>query len=522
MAPQSQRHKDLMIELDRRWSRVEQDKQRIWQRYDDIYRLVMPNRHRQNDFDGHSDTLDEMMDSTALIALQDFASDMLSGFTPPFTDEWIKFEPSKQLTLDAGQKRVFAAALEDYKSKLWAAIQESNFSEAVREAYKDLAVGTAVLMITDRHPAMPLVCEAIPVSDVWLDRGPGGEIDGVFRKFKPRAEHIPVMFPGAVAPKGVSPETPIEVREGTWRDWSDPGVIKHKYVIAAGGDVLLESSYEGDGACPFIVTRWDTDSTTAWGTGPLWTALPDIKTLNDAVDTLLRVGKHAVNPPTLYDDDGIIDVSDGVEAGTWIPRAPGSKVDALEPMGAFDFGFLQADKLKDSIKRALFQDRPEQRGLTPPTATQWLDQAQDLARRMGAPAGTLVRRWQIPIIKRFAYLLAKRGEVPEVKFGKGAMVELRPTSALVMSQDQEKAMRARQFAQEIAALSGQLFPMIFNVQQYADVQARHANIADLGLIRSPQEQQAMMQQGMQMAQQVQQGQQGGGNGGAQGGGQPPM
>lgn len=488
-------------ELGERFVRAQADKTRIWGRYEDVYRFVMPFRHVQHG-NQPSDSLDEIYDSTALNALADFSSDLLNAFTPPFTDEWIKLAPSKSLRLDGAQSRQLEAAIADFKSRLWQEISRSNLTEAVRECYKDLAAGTAALLITSPHSVEPIRCECIPVTDLWLERGPGGTISGKFRKFKPKVGHIPAMWPKAKIGAGIpkAPDVEIEVTEGMWRLYDKPGTERTRYVVAAGQEVLIDETYEGEGSCPLIVTRWDTDPTTAWGTGPLLSAMPDIKTLNKSVEMVLRNADKAIDPPTLYPDDGVIDVSQGVGPGDWIPTAPGSEVQQLEPQGRFDLGFLLADRLADAIKRALFQNRPEQRGLTPPTATQWLDMAQDLARRMGAPAGSLVTGWQFEIIRRFVYLAMERDPAfPRVKLD-GSVVVLVPTSPLVASQEQEQLARAWDIAGKVAQLAGpEQAALLVNYQALAEFAARVNGLEGVKLIRSQEEIQAMMQQAAQVA-----------------------
>lgn len=488
-------NKALLKDFNERFSRAQNDKSKVKPRHDDIYRLTMPHRHVQ---DGVSpqDSLDEIFDSTAINALADFASDMLNAFTPPFTSEWVKIEPSGMLQLDPAEERILEEQIAAYRRGLWQAIAESNLSQAARECYRDLAVGTMAMLIQDVHPSQPIECTCVPVSDLYLDRGPGGRIDGRFRKFKVRASLVPIMWPGAELPASLAgKETEIDVTEGMWRDWKDRGTERWKFALVAGSNVLLSDDYEGEGSCPLIVCPWDVDATTAWGFGPLWNALPDIKTVNKAVELVLRNADKAVDPPFFYDDDGVIDLSQGIAAGDAIPKAPGSKVEALKTEARFDVGYLQVEKLQHAIKRALFQDKPEQMGLTPPTATQWLDQARETSRRMGAPAGTIVTDWQFAIIRRFAYLLAKRGTLPKVKLGgHQGLVKLTPTSALIRSGEQEKGQRLRAVTAEVAQMFPQHALVILDAATYANTRAKQEDVSDTGVFRTPEQVQQMVQQ----------------------------
>lgn len=502
--PASEAQKALLKDFGERFSRAQADKSKVKLRHDDIYRLVMPHRHRQ-DGTAPGDTLDEIFDSTAIDATADFASDILNAFTPPFTDEWVKLTPSETLRLDAADRSLLAQQVAAYKSVLWQAISESNLAKAARECYRDLAVGTMAMLIQDVHPSLPIECTCVPVSDLYLDRGPGGVTDGRFRKFRVRASLVPVMWPGATLPPSLAnSEAEIDVTEGMWRDWKDRGTERWKFAVVTGGEVLLDADYRGEGSCPMIVCPWDIDGSTAWGFGPLYNALPDIKTVNKLVELVLRNADRAIDPVTTYTDDGVIDISQGVAAGDWIPVAPGSEVKALETHARFDVGYLQVEKLQHQIKRALFQDKPEQLGRTPPTATQWLDQARETSRRMGAPAGGLVTDWQFAIIRRFAFLLAARGTLPAVKFGgHDGPVRLTPTSALVRSGKQEKAQRLVAVASNLTQILGPQQAMaVIDGSKLGMVLAEAEGVDDLGVIRTPEQVQQMVQQAMAVAQQA--------------------
>jgi len=439
---------ELLKEARRRKQRALTDKQRFTPRINDIYRLVMPHR-TQVDGTQPADVVDDIFDSTAPQALKDFTSDMLHTFTPISAD-WVSMKAAPEAVRNGLNERDLNAAVAEYQEFLFAEINRSNFHAAAREAYADLAIGTAALLIQDVHPARPIRCEAVPITQLIIERGPGGVIDGRFWTYKLRVDLIKPTWPQAKLSDQLKAEIrdktdrEVEITQCLWRDWKNVGTETWRYIVHTESEVLVNATFTGAGSCPLIVARWDVDSTTAWGTGPLYDALPDIKTVNKAVELVLKAGDKAIDPPTRYDDDGVIDPSRGIVPGTWIPSMPGSKIEPIESATRFDVSQLVLDELRHAIRRALFQDRPDQRGKTPPTATQWLDEAQETARRMGAPAGGLIDDWQKAIVRRFAYLLAKRGTLPKVELG-GNLVSLDPVSPLIRSHEQEEARRVERW-----------------------------------------------------------------------------
>ena len=86
---------------------------------------------------------------------------------------------------------------------------------------------------------------------------------------------------------------------------------------------------------------------------------------------------------------------------------------------------------------------------------------------MGAPAGRLVIEWQYPVYKRFAYLLNKRGVLPDVKLN-GEQVALNPSSPLIKQQRIEEALQLQRFMGVLASVVGpEIAQQIVNVPEAA-------------------------------------------------------
>ena len=489
-----------------RVTRAEQDRNRHQSRIDDCYRLCLPWRHLTNQHESKPSTnLDDIFDETGMTVIEDFAADMLSIFTPT-KSRWLEIAPTQRL--DQGDTRILAEALEKYQEVLFAEMRRSNLYQALQESYLDLGPGTMALLIDDLDISQPIHCQAIPLTDLLLDRGPYGEVDGKFRKWKVRATDAKVIWPDAKYPPQEPPIKPEDTREwdiidGVYRDRSDKGTERHSYVVLRGRDLLIRREYTGEGSCPFIVARWSRDSTTAWGIGPTYRSLPALKTLNHIKYLGLKNLDKVVDPVTSYEDDGTINIDQGIDPGDWIPRGQGSKApEIIESKTGFDVEWMHIDEQKSSIRRAHYQDRPEQTGKTPPTATQWMDEAAERARRMGSPATNLVIELQYPIAKRFAYLLNKRGVLPKVQL-QGRDIALQPVSPLLRAQEQEEVVRVDRFLEILATRFG---------PQVANVYAKHEEIIPflaekmgikVSFVRNQQEVQQAIQQAAQIAMQQQ-------------------
>ena len=475
--PPSEEEK-LVKALMRNVDRAKQDRNRHQARIADCYKHAMPWRHKffQNQ---PNDDLDENFDETIQTVLEDFAADMLNTFTPQ-KNNWLTEEPAEHL--DEGDKRRIREPLARRQKIVFAEMARSNLYQALQESYLDLGTGTMSLIVNDIGAHEPLHCEAIPITDKLITRGPYGFVDGDYTERKYRRSEAEVLWPDAAWHKlGVEPQdkdsAEVDIVSGCWRDWNDRGNEKHVYCVVSGSHLLVHREYFGAGSSPYITARWSRDPTTAYGVGPTYRSLPAIKTLNHIRYLDLKNYDKHVDPAISYVDDGVVNLDNGVSAGLWIPRAPGSDApEAIESRAKFDVAVFERDELRSAIRRAHYQDRPEQLGKTPPTATQWADEAAERARRMGTPATNLVIELQYQIYRRFVNRLEKRGTLQPIELD-GRFLTLQPVSPLLRAQEQEKVVRRDKYAELLVARFGpQIAAIVIDVVTYAQKQS-----ADLGI-----------------------------------------
>lgn len=448
---------------------AETDRNRHLVRIEDCYRYGLPWRHKSNDSQPQ-DQLDEIFDEELMTVLEDFAADMLNTFTPQ-KSEWV--EPKPVETLDTGEMRQIETQLARLKKVVFAEMARSNLYVALQEAYLDLGPGTMAMIVLDLDVAQPIHCEAIPAVDLLLNRGPHGKLKGIWRTRKRTGDEVQAMWPDARRRNGGEwkddglPQHVVV--DGVYRDLKEKADETWHYVVVCDSEIIFRETYKGKGSNPFIVARWSGDAMTAWGIGPTYRTLPAIKTLNHFRFTLLKNFDKEADPVVSYEDDGVMNVDGGVEPGKWYPRAPGSKApEAIESQSRMDVASFNIDEVRTAIRRAHYQDRPQQQGKTPPTATQWADEAAERARRMGSPATKLVVELQYPLFERFVYLLTKRGKLPKIRLN-DQTIALEPISPLLRAQEQEEVVRMDKFCEMIIGRFGpDMGNVVINTFKYAE------------------------------------------------------
>ncbi|NWG46276.1 MAG: hypothetical protein HXY25_06980 [Alphaproteobacteria bacterium] len=415
----------------------------------EIYRLAMPWRTRFGMQAQQTHDHVDVYDGTLMEAVSDFASDLLATYTP--TDQrWIEQQVILPPGVSEADRKRIARAVADQDAAIFEEIRASNFYEAVVEANADLALGTAVMHIDEvAGLSYPIHCQALPLVNTYVCAGPYGRIDGVYREQKVTIDHAQVLWPGIdLGPKLSQKKGTDEITiiDGGYRDWKERGTPTWQYAVfeSGGKDVMLEQTMAGEGAWPLVGARWLTDTHTAWGIGPAYKALPWARTADELAYLILKNANWQVDPVRSYTDDGVINLDTDIVPGTWIPVGPDGEIRTIENPSNLDIGYFTQDDLRRLIKHALYQDKPEQRGRTPPTATQWLDEALENQRRQGAPLGRLAVEWLFPIFMRFRHLLIQRGTIAPVLY-KDEQVRLRLVSPLLRAARQEDAVTGARF-----------------------------------------------------------------------------
>lgn len=407
----------------------------------DTMRLAMPT-YRQIDTTREAESRtgeqDDLFDTTLQETIEDFASDMISTFTPRY-ERWVEMSPYRSLS--EGEKRSIGPQLQAYSDAIWDEIERSNYWDAAQECFPFWAVSGMAVAVSDMGPLEPIHFQPIELADLLIERGADGSTTGRWREMKLSPAGLHQLWPGIFPPpterEQRANKTAI-VYDGCDRDYSVPGEEAWTYRIIVDGKIKYEKREIGAGAASIIACRYRHQADSAWGPGPAHKATPLARVLDELSYLSLKAIQKSVDPVTFYEEDGVINIEGGLDPGTYVPMAAGSKAPVPQaPDTRFDAMIFKTEELRKGIKKALYQDRPEQPGQTPPTLGQWMDEKAWNTRRRELPRDRCVREWVLPIIERVAWILEQRGVLPKVKLKGGDIVNVRPISPLSKAKDLE-------------------------------------------------------------------------------------
>lgn len=429
------------------------------------YFFAAPHRARQIQSEQQNNTAkptdaDLLQTGMAFELVEDFATVVLNAFMPP-AEPWAEqragmFVPDD--VLDEVKKQIG-----ENDPKIFEAIRASNLYEELPKAWvPDLAIGTTALWIEDSRPAENFVVQAIPLHELEINVGPFGSLDDRFVVRHTKNRHVAALLGQTIFDKlsaecrkevADGPDKLTQIAWGYWRKWDRRDDVVWQHVVMLKNKVVHDELLIGEGSCPLIPMRWAPSPEWAFGNGVLIKSLPDLRQVDDLSAKKIEHIDNALAPASTYPDDSFTAVEQGIETGKLYPMRVGSEgaVKPIFPPGSVEAALFELDQTERKLRRRFFLDWPEQRGDTPPTATQWLDEMQMAQRRIGTPGQSFWREGPAEIFLRYKFLLEKRGVIAPVQVN-GKNVALSPYNPAQRAAEQQEVAMFSRFAEIMAPL----------------------------------------------------------------------
>lgn len=455
MASGETKESEQQKEMKRRLGLARKDRERRAPLINEVLRLSMPHRRRVGEDQERAiseDDVSDILDGTMAEAVEDFASDMMAKFTPP-SEPWVLMQPT--VALNPAQRKQIKDELSSAIEWFWEDIGQSSFYDAAYECYHDLSAGIMGICRKDYGSTQPVAWEPVQPAAILLDQGPNCSIDGRWTEFTMEkrlwtANYGRIKLPAKYAT--AKPDCKLKVVDGTHRVWEQKGYAQYRRVIMVDGILVWEKFLKGEGSVQLIAARWRSDSGSAYGVGPAWKACPPQRVLNEITALTLAQLHKIVDPAVAYSDDGTANIEDsGVDAGDWINLGEGFETQIMESKGRFDVSFFVQEDMRSQVRRALYQDGPEQKGKTPPTREQWVDERMASEQRFEVPRGKLFREWTIPVVKSHLWQRMQHGIMPPIQLD-GRTIILAPVSGQARARAFEKVAKGERVMQSIVQL----------------------------------------------------------------------
>lgn len=393
----------------------------------------------------------------------DFCTEIANTFLPQ-AEQWCQREQGPGIS--KADWNLIEGEVRDDDKTIFGAIKASNFySEFAKAAYPDLALGTCALNIDDPRPTTdPINSQAVPLRELEINLGPDGTIDDRFIVRYTKQRYARTLLRGCTIPPDLAaqidgaPNKLTEIRWGYWRDWDEIGDTVWKHVAMIKNRVVHSATLKGEGSCPLIPMRFFATADWAFALGPLLQSLPELRQVDELEGQKISHIELNLTPPYAFPDDSFAAIEQGLEPGMGYPVRVGSEdtIKAIYNPGSPEAGvYLVDDKIR-RLRKLFYVDYPEQRGDTPPTLGQWMDELARAQRRIGTPGLTFWQEGVRQIFLRYKYLLEKRGVIKPIRVD-GHNVSLAPLNPAQRAAEQQEIATAVRAIQ----ILGQAFPEEF-------------------------------------------------------------
>lgn len=350
---------------------------------------------------------------------------------------------------------------------LYDLFRQSNFNSEMQEYYLDLsAFGTGGILIEgdSRRPGkVRLRFRTLTIGGYCIEENAEGIVDVLYRDFRLTAraavakwglenlgkktqeifEKTPekmLTFLHCVRPRGIDKRLP------GGRNMPFSSI----YIDLTDKTTITEGGFE---EFPYIVSRWSKTSGESWGRGPGHTALPDVMTLNKAVELKLKGLAKAIDPPVMVRDAGVIGAVKMIPGGLTHMRDM-EAIKAMDTNGRFDVAQVEEAVLKDGIEKIFFSDQLQLREGPQMTATEVQVRFELMQRLLGPTLGRLESEGFNPIIERVFNIAVRSGvlEPPPLSVvehhravGGGKIIDIEYEGPLARSQRQVNSLAVQRF-----------------------------------------------------------------------------
>lgn len=397
----------------------------------------------------------DIFDTTLQDAVYDFAAMMNDLFTPHYK-EWARLKPVgnyPQALLKQAQPLI-----ERREKQIYDLIRQSDFYEQAQQVYLEMAGSKGGIVIPYAPPGKKIRCTPIVMSGLLDDVGPNGDLDLRAMEFITKKKHLESLFPDEwdeikshLRYQTAHGNADCTVLQGAHRGENDGDWVAF---LVINGKVISRKVRTGEGACAVHILRWQDAAYSSWGPGPGIQALPSARVLQEMGYLFLKNLAKSVDPPFAYTEDGLFNPDAGIEAGMALPMEKGTDFKSLLFERDLNPALFEREIHVQRVKRALFVDEPEQKGKTPPTAAQWIDERAQTDRRMQISRVRIDKEWVLPILQRFNWILERRGETPEIQID-GEVVQVAFDSPIAKTSDADEVSRSMQLAQSLMGILGE-------------------------------------------------------------------
>ena len=462
--------------IKKRLNAMQGDRQMWEDHWQEILDYVMPRKADVTTHRAKGEKRTEVLfDSTAITASSLLAASLQGTLTSPSL-RWFHIKlRNEELNMD----REVQLWLEDASQRMYNLFNGTNFNSEVHELYLDLVtIGTGCLFVEEGNKGFDIDLinfRSMHCAEYYIQENINGVVDTLYRKYKLTARQAIQEFgEDNVGEKIIEaaqnkPDKnfnfihAVEPTEDYERSMGKSNTklpfhschvcVEDKMVVRASGYIEF----------PYLVPRWSKATGEIFGRSPSYNALPDIKTLNKAVEIGLKAWAKAIDPPLLVQDDGVIGKVRMTPGGITVIRND-SAVQPFQGGANLQLTDMKENSLRTAIRQAYYSDQLQLQDGPQMTATEVQVRYELMQRLLGPTLGRFQSEFLQPLIERvFGLMLRNRAFLPAPEIIANQAIDVEFVGPLARSQRMEEAVaveRLYQLAMNVAQVSPDVMDII--------------------------------------------------------------
>ena len=414
-----------------------------------------------------------LFDSTAVTANNLLAASLQGTLTSPSLP-WFSIKLRDE---EINENRDVQLWLEDTARRMYDTFNETNFNTEVHEMYLDLcSIGTGALFVEEGNKGYDIDgihFNCLHIAEYYIQENINGKVDTLYRKYKLTARQAVQEF----GEKNVGEKILTAAKEKPDQKFNFIHAVEptEDYKRATGKS-STKLPYHSCHVCeedkmvvrtggynefPYLVPRWSKATGEIFGRSPSYNALPDIKTLNKAVEIGLKAWAKAIDPPLLVQDDGVIGRVRTTPAGITVVRNDGA-IKPLQIGSNWQITDLKENQLRTAIRQAYYSDQLQLQEGPQMTATEVQVRYELMQRLLGPTLGRFQSEFLNPLIERVFGIMYRAGALSrEPDIVRGSKIDVEYVGPLARSQRMEEAVSIERLYQ-LAMNVSQVDPAIMD------------------------------------------------------------
>lgn len=453
----------------RRWGELKTERSRFEGDWEDIARLIRPQRGGFGLSNSATRQMEKPLSSEPILAQSAFAAGIYSSITNP-ANRWAGLEtPDQDLNnwqpMAEWNDRATRIVMNSFRPEV------SGFYGATFQAYCDLAAfGNAAGYDEIDEGSRRFIDQTISLAEVVWDIDAHNRVAEVIRKFHLTPRQARAMFDG----KGTLPAKIIEMEQKgqteklvfyhhTVRNYGfEKGRIGVKgkawasrYVAECDEALIREAGYD---EMPFYTPRWDVDSGFTIGTGPGFIALPASRVLQQMEMATIRAAQRAADPTLLAPSREDWPLNGRAVPGSTVYGGMNIRgqrmVDVLGTTGQVGLTSAEKQAKIEEIAKAFHYAIMPLSGRTGVTTeeTRIIEEAN--LRNWAPHADRIMEEYAARKVERRFRLLWKAGQIPPPPSeAQGVPLQVRYQSAATMALRAREGLAVRQFLADLAPMA---------------------------------------------------------------------